>query len=233
MGSTTQRKGWNDAMQSAGSLTIPRSSTLSRTSNRKKKQGRRERARKINHVQDVLMGGSLHTAEIETIEYRSAARLDALEGVTNVEDGENIDQEEYNELEELDINNNGGRKRRSGGSKRKASIGVGHTPKRFKQRSLASILIEEVSWVENGVSQKYVAAEAKPNLEKYHKLPRRKFCPVTGLEGLYTDPKTRVPYANLLALEQIKERIPSWMNSSEATGLASYFEAIKSLRDAN
>ena len=60
---------------------------------------------------------------------------------------------------------------------------------------------------------------------------KRKFCPVTGLFGIYTDPKSGIPYADLTALEQIRERAPPWMNSSVAnSGNATYFEAMNSLR---
>jgi len=65
----------------------------------------------------------------------------------------------------------------------------------------------------------------------YRHLKKRKFCPVTGLEGLYTDPKSGIPYANLKALEQIRERQPPWILQGSSGGVASYFEAVKSLRN--
>ena len=60
--------------------------------------------------------------------------------------------------------------------------------------------------------------------------PPRKFCPVTGLFGVYTEPKTGIPYATLSALEQIRERAPPWMTMSSG-GSASYWEAVKSLQN--
>ena len=59
---------------------------------------------------------------------------------------------------------------------------------------------------------------------------RRKFCPFTGLEDVYMDPKSGIPYASLKALEQIRERQPPWILQGNA-GTASYYEAVKSLRN--
>ena len=60
--------------------------------------------------------------------------------------------------------------------------------------------------------------------------PPRKFCPVTGLFGEYTEPKSGIPYATLPALDQIRERAPPWM-AFNSGGSASYWEAIKSLQN--
>jgi hypothetical protein len=127
------------------------------------------------------------------------------------------DDEEYDELDEIDAK----RKRRKSSAAKK----VGILPKRFKPRSLASILVEEASR-EDGVSRAFLDAEA--TLAPSQRLPPRKFCPVTGLFGIYTDPKSGIPYANLKALEQIQERAPPWMTLG---GTAAYFEAATSLRN--
>ena len=138
-------------------------------------------------------------------------------------------EEEYDELD--DVNGDGGivggRKRKGG--KKKTAVGI---PKRFKPRSLASVLIEEASWRKLGKARGYLDAEALPRKGASGEIlyPPRKFCPVTGLEGLYTDPKSGVPYADLTALEQIRERVPPWMGASTGGGTASYYEAVKSLR---
>ena len=83
--------------------------------------------------------------------------------------------------------------------------------------------MEEVTR-EHGVAREFIQAEA--TLPPNQQLPPRKFCPVTGLFGIYTDQKSGIPYANLKALEQIQERTPPWMNLS---GTAAYLEATKSI----
>jgi hypothetical protein len=93
-------------------------------------------------------------------------------------------------------------------------------------RPLASILVEEASR-EEGAARAFLDAEARL-LNPNQQLPRRKFCPVTGLKGIYTEPKTEIPYASLKALEQIRERAPPWMTLN---GNPAYWEAAKSLRD--
>jgi hypothetical protein len=106
-------------------------------------------------------------------------------------------------------------------------------PKRFKPRSLASILLEEVNR-DDGVAYIWLDNEArinKKNKQAAHVTimpPPRKYCPVTGMEGIYTEPKSRIPYANLQALEQIRERSPPWMTLG---GNIAYHEAAKSIRD--
>ncbi|KAL3778978.1 hypothetical protein ACHAW5_006282 [Stephanodiscus triporus] len=129
-----------------------------------------------------------------------------------------------------------------GGASKKASASV---PKYLKPRSLASILIEEASRSDS-VAQQYVDAsvrrlgsgvtrevrrlDAAITTTITNPYPPRKFCPVTGLFGEYTDPRTGIPYATLSALEQIRERLPPWMSSVNA-GSASYWEAVKSLQN--
>jgi hypothetical protein len=141
--------------------------------------------------------------------------MDALEDV-NPSGNMVEDDEEYDELDEMDAK----RKRRKGAAVTK---NAGIMPTRFKPRSLASILVEEASR-QDGAATAFLAAEA--TLAPSQRLPPRKFCPVTGLFGIYTDPKSGIPYANLKALEQIQERAPPWMTLS---GTAAYLEAATSL----
>jgi hypothetical protein len=171
--------------------------------------------------------------------YRAAARIDVLEDVIDGDD--NDDEEEYDELEEIEGRGGGGGGGGGAGSKRKrrgmatkaaaAATGAkaraaGGIPKRLKARSLASILLEEAGRPD-GIARQYIEAESKPPPNGTR--PRRKFCPVTGMIGVYTEPKSGIPYANLQALEQIRERAPPWMNRG---GSASYSEAMRSLKDA-
>ena len=143
----------------------------------------------------------------------------------------------------------------SGANKKKASA----VPKYLKARSLASILIEEASRTDS-VAKQYVDASVRrlgsgktvtaraqkvdcssnkhdmsvTSTTYTNPYPSRKFCPVTGLYGEYTEPKTGIPYATLSALEQIRERVPPWMNvGNNNSGNASYWEAVKSLQNNN
>jgi len=203
-----QRRAWNDAMRSAaGAAALPKSlqvSTTARRSDRRRKQSRREKARKVTNLGDA-----------SSEDFRAAVWLDALENVDPAGGGAD-DDEEYDELEELETK----RKKRKSATATKAGV----LPKRFKPRSFASILLEEAGR-EDGTAKAYLDSE--PLLPKNQIKPARKFCPVTGLEGIYTEPKSSIPYANLTALEQIRERAPPWMALG---GTASYWEAIKSLR---
>jgi len=207
----SQRKAWNEAMRSAGA-SIGRPSSA-RRSDRQKKRTRREKARK-----------SLDQFESSTEqkEYRAAVRIDALEDVVEPADT-SLEEEEYDE-DEAEYSG----KRRRGATKRaaKSKASAGAAPKRLKSRNLASILMEDAG-KPHGTTKKYLAAEARP-LPGQPSYPPRKFCPVTGLFGTYTDPKSGVPYAALSSLEQIRERVPPWMSLSGATA---YSEAIKSLRN--
>lgn len=208
--STSQRKAWNEAMRSAaGAAALPpdlKIKNTKRRSDRNKKQDRRERARKVQHL-----GGA------ESKEILSAAWMDALEDVNPSAGGANESDDEYDELDELD-NEKKKRQKRS----KKAASGV--LPKRFKARSLASVLLEEVNR-DDGVGRTWLENEAR---RKGHQMPARKFCPATGLEGIYTEPKSGIPYASLPALEQIRERPPPWMTLG---GSLAYHEAVKSIRD--
>jgi hypothetical protein len=207
----SQRKAWNEAMRSAagGVPLIPGQER--RTTSRAK---RREKARRSI--------SSSHTSSSDVV----AFRLDALEEVNEVENEEGQGEEEYDELE--DVEEKTAKKKRKSSSK-KTKKGSGLAQKRFKPRSLASILMEE-SGRDDGIVQQYLQAEARPKSNGQQRLPRRKFCPVTGLEGIYTDPKSGISYANLEALEQLRERLPPWLTGFSG-GSAAYHDTIKSLRN--
>ncbi len=121
-------------------------------------------------------------------------------------------------------------------------------PKYLRPRSLASILIEEAGRTDS-VAGRYIDAAVRRlgsgmtrvvrraddggnavSTTITNPYPPRKFCPVTGLFGEYTEPRTGIPYASLSALEQIRERPPPWMSSVNA-GSANYWEAVKSLQN--
>lgn len=180
---------------------------LKRRSDRHKKQERRAKSRRVQSVE-------------ENSEYREAVWADALEGVDPSAPVD--DEDEYDELDELE-GGGGKSKRRRKTASSKAKSGV--LPKKFLPRTLASVLIEEASR-EDGVAKEFLDAEAR--LPRDQQLPRRKFCPVTGMGGIYTEPRSNIPYATLRALEQIRERPPPWMTLG---GSAAYLEATKSIRD--
>jgi hypothetical protein len=250
--SIQQRKAWNEAMRTtAGTAALPpalqtthrkrRSDRHNNTNNNNNnntsnsansKQGRRDRARKTINQED-------------SDEYRAAAWMDALEDVpaTATLDGADgaVDEDDsYDELEELEeeekrtsSSNKNKRKRKSttpAATKAAGKASAISMPKRFKPRTLASILLEEINR-DDGVAHAWLENEARiqRNKQGQHATPPpRKFCPVTGMVGIYIDPKTRIPYANLLALEQIRERPPPWMTLG---GNVAYHEAVKSIRD--
>ena len=206
-------------MAAAGSKIPGVTTTSRRSSGRSRKQQRRDRARK---VAGDAGGGDADDGRA----YRVAVRIDFLEDV--VDDSGDDEEEEYDELEEIEGETKGSRKRqrgRGGGSGSASSKKVGVLPKRLKSRSLASILLEEASRPD-GVAIHYLGAESKP--PPMGTRPKRKYCPVTGLLGVYTEPKSGIPYSNLEALEQIRERAPPWMNRG---GSAAYSEAMRSLKN--
>lgn len=204
------RKAWNEAMRATAGAILPPSlqqGRLKRRSDRQKKQERRTKARKVQTL----------TSEGE--EYRTAVWVDALEGVDP-----NITVEEDEEYDELDdfLQDNKQKKKRRGGSTNKQT---GVFPKRFLPLSLAHILLEDASR-EDGAAHAFIEAEARVPPGK--QLPRRKFCPVTGTPGIYTEPRTGIPYSSLRALDQIRERPPPWMTLN---GQAAFWEAAKSIRE--
>ena len=206
------RKAWNEAMRAtAGTAALPpafQRRPQKRRSDRNKKQERRAKARKV-----AVSGGG------ESDEYNMAVWIDSLEGVDPAVVAD--DDEEFDELDDLDGKNKPKRGRGRGGNKAK----TGTLPKRFLPRTLASILTDEHGR-EDSTARLFLCAEARLPPEK--QLPRRKFCPVTGMEGVYTEPKSEIPYANLKSLEQIRERSPPWMTLG---GSAAFLEATKSIRD--
>jgi hypothetical protein len=221
------RKAWNEAMKKAASGTILRvPAPVSRRSGRSStKNKRREKARKalnLGHGLDDDEDGA-----IDSIEFRLDSLEEASFDLMNIVD----DDDEYDELEDFEEGGRGGaKKRRKRKTKKNASAHKSGTlPKRFKARSLASILIEESTRGESGILQQYLNAEARPSRGAIQ-YPRRKFCAVTGLEAVYKDPKTGIPYANLTAIDQIRERAPPWMGMNN-TGTANYYEAVKSLKN--
>ena len=242
---TAQRKAWNEAMRSAaGTAALPAAlqpRTQKRRSDRRKKQDRRDKARKVSSH----MGGQ------ETKEFMAAAWMDALEDVAATA-GDNDDgadggggdgdgDDSYDELDEMEgkrgknksknkNKNKRGRGGGRGGPTKKQQELAGSLPKRFKPRSMANILLEEVNR-DDGVAYTWLEDEARISSSITNnkvQLPARKFCPVTGMEGIYTEPKSGLPYANLKALEQVRERSPPWMNLG---GSVVYNEAVKSIRD--
>lgn len=213
MSNAVQRKAWNEAMRSAagasgGALQPQRQK---RRSDRRKKQDRRDKARKAQSV----------AGSADQREFQAAVWLDALEDVDPSAGLGQDDDEEYDVMDELDDAKKGKKKRKAS-----AAVKAGVMPKRFLPRPLGSILMEEANR-EESAARAFIEAEARI-LNSNQQLPRRKFCPVTGLEGIYTEPKSEIPYASLEALEQIRERAPPWMTLS---GTPAYWEAAKSLRD--
>lgn len=209
----SQRKAWNEAMRTAaGAQALPpglQGKNMKRRSDRRKKQDRRDKARKVLGVsgpdgKDIL----------------AAAWMDALEDIQTSGLAAGEDDDSYDELDELDEDT---KKRSRRGASKKAQSGM--LPKRLKPRSVASILTEEFSRFD-GVAKPWLDNEARQKGQQ--RIPSRKFCPVTGMEGIYTEPKSGIPYANLKALEQLNERPPPWMTLG---GSLTYHECVKSIRD--
>lgn len=233
--STAARKAWNEAMKAtAGSVALPpalQERKQKRRSDRHKKQERRTKARKVMTGYNNNNGDD--DDDIETKEYQMAVWIDVLEGVDPALEAAAQDDldEEYDELNELDggkagtgTNGKKGRKKRNSITKSKAQ---GVLPKRFLPRTVASILIEELSR-EDSIAKEYIQAEGK--LKKHEQLPVRKFCPVTGLIGKYKEPKIGcISYSTITALEQIRERPPPWMMISG--GAAAYLDIVKSIQN--
>uniref|UniRef100_A0A7S4JFP3 Vps72/YL1 C-terminal domain-containing protein n=1 Tax=Odontella aurita TaxID=265563 RepID=A0A7S4JFP3_9STRA len=215
----SQRKAWNEMMRGAGHPAMAAAgSRLNTRRSDRKKQARREKARKS--TVDASSDG------LEGRRYRAAVRIDALEGVADDQNGFEED-EEFDELDEVEGGGSSSavaKRKRKGAASGATKVGV--LPKRLRPRSLASILIEESGRVD-GTTQSYLDAESRPPMAG-RRHPSRKFCPVTGLFGIYTDPKSGIPFANLKALEQIRERAPPWMTLG---GSAAYSEAVKSLKN--
>jgi hypothetical protein len=227
---STQRKAWNEAMKKAasGSIPIPGLPVSNRrSSNRSTRNKRREKARKAyGGVDDDGTGGG-NGDNIDLVEFRIDSLEEASSDLLTMMD----DEEEYDELEDLE-ETSGGKKRRKRKKKKNDISQSGKLPKRLKARSLASVLIEESTRGQHdGVLQQYLDAEAVRPISDKNRYSRRKFCPVSGLEGIYRDPKSGIPYATLTALEQIRERPPPWITGLNNAGSAAYYEAVKSLKN--
>ena len=210
MATAAARKAWNDAMKATAAVTLPTAGRNNkRRSDRHKKQDRRTKARKV-----------LHNAT-ETAEFRTALWVDCLEGVDPTVGALDDDDDDYDQLEELQDDDGKKKKRVAQRRPGKGQAKPGVMPKHFLPRSLGTILLEDPN------RAAFLAAEARvpPNQQ----VPRRKFCPVTGLEGIYREPKSGIPYSSLQALEQIRERSPPWFSLG---GTATYYEAVKSIEDA-
>lgn len=152
-------------------------------------------------------------------ELRTALWVDALEEVQPQQQQQQDDvDEEYDELEEIE----GKTKKRK--AKRRNKQNNKTLPKRLLKRSVGTILLEE-STRPDGVAMEYLDSIAHCTSP----LPPRKFCPVTGRLANYVEPKSKIPFANMRALEQIRERPPPWMLLS---GSAIYQEAVKSIRES-
>eukprot|EP00956_Cyclotella_meneghiniana_P027130 scaffold60248_cov41-Cyclotella_meneghiniana.AAC.1 len=232
MSTAAQRKAWNEAMKSAGAVLPPPHGVST-----DRRRARRDKARK-----STAYGGAGNAAgSSDERAYRVALHMDMLEGAV-ADNADAEEDEEYNELEELDEDDDhddvantkrgtAAANKKKSRRKRLSAATSASIPKYLKARSLASILIEEANRSDSVASQ-YVNAAVSSSSSSRTKTTTsstRKFCPVTGLYGTYTDPKSGIPYASLKALEQIRERAPPWMNNSGGSG--AYWEACKTLRN--
>jgi hypothetical protein len=234
MSQNAQRKAWNDAMlAAAGTAAVPCSwkPPSRRSSDRRKRRARIQTQSNHHHHHH-------HHHSLQDEEYypTCAVWMDALEQALQQDDDNDNDndggkmkkedegEEEYDELDDLEgPNKRKLQQQQQQRVRRNKGTRVGKVPKRFKARSLASILHEEESTRPDSVARDFIQAGLFPP----DPLPARPFCPVTGLLGLYRDPKTGIPYANERALEQIQERVPPWKNLTSTT--AAYHEIVKSL----
>ena len=114
-----------------------------RRSDRRKKQDRREKARKVQSLGDDA-----------SKELLAAAWMDALEDIAPSGPAAD-DDDSYDELDEL-----GDEKKRKRRKSTKKANTAGEFPKRLKPRSLASILLEEMNR-EDGVAQEWLGNEAR------------------------------------------------------------------------
>ena len=224
MTTAAARKAWNEAMKAtAGAAALPAvlaGQPHKRRSHRHKKlsdKGRR-RKRKIT---------ARPSADDE--EYTTAVWVDALEGVDPAlaldedgpaDDDDDDDDDAFDELEDLESGGKAKKRRKKTSHKTKTTA----LPKRFWPRTLASVLTEDHGRPD-GVAHVFLQAQATLD-EPQQLLPRRKYCPVTGLPGIYTEPVSGLPYATLHALAQIRERPPPW---TTLPGAAAFREASLSI----
>lgn len=232
-------------------------SSIRRGRNKRREKARNSSGGRGGGGDGSRTGGS---SSLEEREYQVAQHMDMLEGVVDKfdEDADDDEYDEFAELDDNDGDEYEGkakkkRKGAGGTSKKKAasaSSSSSSVPKYLKARSLASILIEEASRSDS-MAKQYVGANVRrlgSGMTSTRRVvdagggsksfmmtiikpyPHRKFCPVTGLVGEYTEPRTGIPYATLSALEQIRERPPPWMSTNNS-GSANYWEAVKSLQN--
>jgi YL1 nuclear protein C-terminal domain len=254
MASASARRAWNDAMKATAGAALPpalQGQNQKRRSDRHKKQDRRSKARKVLSHNSGYENDEFRTAvwvdALEGIDPSAVAPDDD----DDYDELEELGQDDKKKRKRGSGGGGGGGSNAASASaasrKEKRQKKAGVMPKRFLPRSLGSILMEEANRGEDGVALAFIGAEAKVGIsadrtlssstgtledqstwQSQRPLPRRKFCPVTGLFGQYTEPKSGIPYASLRALEQIRERAPPWMTLS---GTASYYEAVKSIRE--
>jgi hypothetical protein len=236
MASAAARRAWNDAMKAtAGAAALPPAllqANNKRRSDRHKKQDRRVKARKGN-----LYNNANNESQSDR-DYRTALWVDLLEGIDPgaVAGTEPEDDDAYDELEEFENDTKKTKKRTTNKrASKKDKLKLASVPKRYLPRSLGSILTEEASRIisdddEINAARCFIESEARiPKNEK--QLPNRKFCPVTGALAVYTEPKSGIPFSSLRALEQIRERAPTWLLAQNNGGIASYYEAVKSIEE--
>ena len=199
-------------------------------------------ALRMDMLEGVVGDGTTISLDVDDEEYDEFAELDDEKYDDDDDDGEGKESK-----------GKAKKKRKRKGTTSSSTAGKNASssmvPKYLKPRSLASILMEEAGRSDS-VAWQYVNASVRrlgsgqTTITKdiatvdnnavitttTNPYPPRKFCPVTGLFGAYTEPKSGLPYATLSALEQIRERPPPWMNAGNNAGSASYWEAVKSLQ---
>jgi hypothetical protein len=257
MATAAARKAWNEAMKAtAGTAALPPALAgrpMKRRSDRHKKGGRntQRKKRKTSAVGGDTSLDDDYAMEVWIDALEGVDASSSFLGTDLTEDKADDDDDAFDELEDLE---EGGKKKGANRRKKKRKAGGGNTatvamPKRFLPRMLASILTEEHGRVDS-TAQAFLESHAvlvsrsststhqepqqqpPPPLRKValpRLLPRRPYCPVTGLPGIYKDPSTGgTPYATLSALAQIRERPPPWQTLS---GAAAFAEAQRSILD--
>ena len=126
-------------------------------------------------------------------------RMNALEQDNAKEDQEGDDSDFSEEEEEPQKKRRRGtRNRNPGNSKNKNKRNVQEKKKVPKKIPFELLLSDE------DFRKAYSAANTKEP-----KIPRKHFCPVTGMPAIYRDPVTGTPYSTMEAFEQIREKKPS------------------------
>jgi len=198
-------------------------------------------ALRMDTLEGVVGDGTTITLDADDDEYDEFAELE-----DDDDDDDDAGERESKGKSKKKRKRKGGTGGGGGGTGKNSSSSA--MPKYLKPRSLASILMEEAGRFDS-VAFQYVNASVRRlgsgqtvtrSVDSVNNAvvttttnpyPPRKFCPVTGLFGAYTEPKSGIPYATLSALEQIRERPPPWMNAGNNSGSASYWEAVKTLQN--